>query len=89
VLAQHGSATYLAGQQGRSRSPTSHELALIIQLQDVFASIGVANNIVSCPLPASYRTEADIQDLPQITVIGSQSSGKSSVLEVSQSARLG
>ncbi|KAG7562715.1 hypothetical protein FFLO_01875 [Filobasidium floriforme] len=40
-------------------------IALINKLQDVFASIGVSNNI----------------DLPQITVIGSQSSGKSSVLE--------
>lgn len=40
-------------------------IALINKLQDVFASIGVNNNI----------------DLPQITVIGSQSSGKSSVLE--------
>nr|XP_031863051.1 uncharacterized protein CI109_001529 [Kwoniella shandongensis]KAA5530123.1 hypothetical protein CI109_001529 [Kwoniella shandongensis] len=38
---------------------------LVNKLQDVFASIGVSNNI----------------DLPQITVIGSQSSGKSSVLE--------
>ncbi|TXT04252.1 hypothetical protein VHUM_04250 [Vanrija humicola] len=38
---------------------------LVNKLQDVFASIGVQNNI----------------DLPQITVIGSQSSGKSSVLE--------
>ncbi|RSH84410.1 vacuolar protein sorting-associated protein 1 [Apiotrichum porosum] len=43
-----------------------HQLiALVNKLQDVFASIGVQNNI----------------DLPQITVIGSQSSGKSSVLE--------
>ncbi|KAI5454515.1 vacuolar protein sorting-associated protein 1 [Naganishia albida] len=38
---------------------------LINKLQDVFSSIGVNNNI----------------DLPQIAVIGSQSSGKSSVLE--------
>lgn len=38
---------------------------LVNKLQDVFSSIGVQNNI----------------DLPQITVIGSQSSGKSSVLE--------
>ncbi|BEI90214.1 uncharacterized protein CcaverHIS019_0302840 [Cutaneotrichosporon cavernicola] len=38
---------------------------LVNKLQDVFTSIGVQNNI----------------DLPQITVIGSQSSGKSSVLE--------
>ncbi|OCF70795.1 vacuolar protein sorting-associated protein 1, partial [Kwoniella mangroviensis CBS 8886] len=40
-------------------------ISLVNKLQDVFASIGVSNNI----------------DLPQITVIGSQSSGKSSVLE--------
>ncbi|KAK4687255.1 vacuolar protein sorting-associated protein 1, partial [Tremellales sp. Uapishka_1] len=40
-------------------------ISLVNKLQDVFASIGVNNNI----------------DLPQIAVIGSQSSGKSSVLE--------
>lgn len=36
------------------------------KLQDAFATVGVQNPV----------------DLPQITVIGSQSSGKSSVLEV-------
>ncbi|KLT40761.1 putative VpsA [Cutaneotrichosporon oleaginosum] len=40
-------------------------ISLVNKLQDVFSNIGVQNNI----------------DLPQITVIGSQSSGKSSVLE--------
>lgn len=40
-------------------------ISLINKLQDVFSSIGLANPI----------------DLPQIAVIGSQSSGKSSVLE--------
>lgn len=38
---------------------------LVNKLQDVFATVGVNNPI----------------DLPQIVVVGSQSSGKSSVLE--------
>jgi len=38
---------------------------LVNKLQDVFATVGVNNPI----------------DLPQIAVVGSQSSGKSSVLE--------
>ncbi|KAJ1514230.1 vacuolar protein sorting-associated protein 1 [Coelomomyces lativittatus] len=43
----------------------SQLIKLVNKLQDAFASVGVSNPI----------------DLPQITVIGSQSSGKSSVLE--------
>ncbi|ORZ36725.1 Dynamin central region-domain-containing protein [Catenaria anguillulae PL171] len=43
----------------------SQLIKLVNKLQDVFATVGVQNPI----------------DLPQITVIGSQSSGKSSVLE--------
>jgi hypothetical protein len=43
----------------------SQLIGLINKLQDAFAAVGVQNPI----------------DLPQITVIGSQSSGKSSVLE--------
>ncbi|KAI1045503.1 hypothetical protein LB505_008672 [Fusarium chuoi] len=40
-------------------------IQLVNKLQDVFATVGVNNPI----------------DLPQIAVVGSQSSGKSSVLE--------
>jgi GTP-binding protein EngB required for normal cell division len=40
-------------------------ITLVNKLQDVFATVGVNNPI----------------DLPQIAVVGSQSSGKSSVLE--------
>ncbi|KAH8430684.1 vacuolar protein sorting-associated protein 1 [Aspergillus melleus] len=40
-------------------------ISLVNKLQDVFATVGVHNPI----------------DLPQIAVVGSQSSGKSSVLE--------
>jgi hypothetical protein len=42
---------------------------LVNKLQDVFTSIGASTNSI---------------DLPQIAVLGSQSSGKSSVLEVSR-----
>ena len=42
-----------------------HLIKLVNRLQDAFAAVNVSNPI----------------DLPQITVIGSQSSGKSSVLE--------
>ena len=56
-------------------------IALVNKLQDVFASIGVQNNIVTSL--TRIWTPLTSQDLPQITVIGSQSSGKSSVLEVS------
>lgn len=41
------------------------EFRLVNKLQDVFSTVGVNNPI----------------DLPQIVVVGSQSSGKSSVLE--------
>jgi dynamin 1-like protein len=40
-------------------------ISLVNKLQDVFSTVGVQNPI----------------DLPQIAVVGSQSSGKSSVLE--------
>lgn len=48
-----------------SRQLTRETYRLVNKLQDVFATVGVNNPI----------------DLPQIAVVGSQSSGKSSVLE--------
>lgn len=44
---------------------TQYNISLVNKLQDVFTTVGVNNPI----------------DLPQIVVVGSQSSGKSSVLE--------
>jgi vacuolar protein sorting-associated protein 1 len=44
-------------------------VAVINKLQDVFSAVGVSASSI---------------DLPQICVLGSQSSGKSSVLEVSR-----
>jgi len=49
-------------------------VGIINKLQDVFATIGTSTNVL---------------DLPQICVLGSQSSGKSSVLEVRSTAVLG
>lgn len=48
-----------------AKALTDHEPRLVNKLQDVFTTVGVNNPI----------------DLPQIVVVGSQSSGKSSVLE--------
>jgi GTP-binding protein EngB required for normal cell division len=47
------------------RRPANNIRRLVNKLQDVFTTVGVQNPI----------------DLPQIVVVGSQSSGKSSVLE--------
>lgn len=47
------------------RPKTNSLIRLVNKLQDVFTTVGVQNPI----------------DLPQIVVVGSQSSGKSSVLE--------
>lgn len=46
-------------------------VSIINKLQDVFATIGTSTSVI---------------DLPQICVVGSQSGGKSSVLEVRISA---
>jgi hypothetical protein len=47
-------------------------VAVINKLQDVFSAVGLSASSI---------------DLPQICVLGSQSSGKSSVLEVSRAPR--
>lgn len=49
----------------RAEELTDRENRLVNKLQDVFTTVGVNNPI----------------DLPQIVVVGAQSSGKSSVLE--------
>lgn len=51
--------------QREEKETLTASLRLVNKLQDVFTTVGVNNPI----------------DLPQIVVVGSQSSGKSSVLE--------
>ena len=54
-------------------------ITLVNKLQDVFTTVGVRARAVA-PTRLTRQVQNPI-DLPQIAVVGSQSSGKSSVLE--------
>jgi GTP-binding protein EngB required for normal cell division len=61
-------------------------ITLVNKLQDVFTTVGVCISLARHSVMVAERLTADLQvqnpiDLPQIAVVGSQSSGKSSVLE--------
>jgi len=62
-------------------------ITLVNKLQDVFTTVGVGRSYIAAGLWSVSLTKLiliQVQnpiDLPQIAVVGSQSSGKSSVLE--------
>jgi GTP-binding protein EngB required for normal cell division len=59
-------------------------ITLVNKLQDVFTTVGVCSAAAFRPGLLKLTSACQVQnpiDLPQIAVVGSQSSGKSSVLE--------